>query len=107
MIVELTKENFEDIVLKSDKPVMIDFYAQWCGPCKNLIPTLENLASQYEDKVIVAKVNVDNERDITTNFGVMNLPTVLVMNNHQIVEKIIGLQSKETYQKSLDNTLMN
>jgi thioredoxin 1 len=106
MLVELTKENFEDIVLKSDRPVMLDFYAQWCGPCKNLIPTLENLASQYEDKVIVAKVNVDNERDITTNFGVMNLPTVLVMNNHQIVEKIIGLQSKETYQKSLDNMLI-
>ncbi len=106
MIVELTKENFEDIVLKSDKPVMIDFYAQWCRPCKNLIPTLENLATQYEDKVIVAKVNVDNERDITTNFGVMNLPTVLVMNNHEVVEKFIGLQSKETYQKSLDNMLI-
>jgi thioredoxin 1 len=105
MLVELTKENFEDIVLKSDRPVMLDFYAQWCGPCKNLIPTLENLASQYEDKVIVAKVNVDNERDITTNFGVMNLPTVLVMNNHQIVEKIIGLQSKETYQKSIEKMI--
>ncbi len=106
-MVELTKENFEDIVLKSDRPVMLDFYAQWCGPCKSLIPTLENLATQYEDKVIVAKVNVDNERDITTTFGVMNLPTVLVINNQEIVEKIIGLQSKETYQKSLDNTLIN
>ncbi len=105
-MVELTKENFEDIVLKSDRPVMLDFYAQWCGPCKSLIPTLENLAAQYEDKVIVAKVNVDKERDITTNFGVMNLPTVLVMNNHEVVEKIIGLQSKETYQKSLDNILI-
>ena len=79
MAIQLTKENFDEIALKGDKPVLIDFGRSWCGPRKTLTPTVEDLSKDYEGKVAVAKLNVDEEPEIAQRFGIMSIPTVFVM----------------------------
>ncbi len=90
----ITSENFENEVMKSTKPVLIDFYADWCGPCKMLGPVIEKLAEEI-DYAKVGKINVDNENALASAFGVMSIPTVVVMKNGQVVSKAVGVQSKE------------
>jgi thioredoxin 1 len=96
MALELTSQNFEEKVLKSDKPVLVDFWAEWCGPCRMIAPTIESIATEYHDKLVVGKVNVDNEPVISTKYGIRNIPTMLVFKNGEVVDKLVGALPKPT-----------
>lgn len=92
-IIQLTSDNFENEVLKSDKPVLVDFYADWCGPCKMMAPVVDQIAEENED-IKVGKINVDDEQDIASKYGVMSIPTIGFFKNGDIVEKSIGAKPK-------------
>jgi thioredoxin 1 len=91
-IIEVKSSGFKDVVLNSDVPVLVDFWASWCGPCKALTPIFEQLSQQYEGKVKFVKVNVDECPDIAGSYRIMNIPTVLLFKDGQVVEKLIGLR---------------
>ena len=93
--ITVTKENFEQEVLKADLPVLVDFWATWCGPCKMLGPELEKLAQEQEGKLIVAKVNVDEEEELAAQFGVMSIPTMIVFKNGEKKGQRVGFSKKE------------
>ena len=95
MALSLTTENFEQEVIKSDIPVLVDFWAQWCGPCRVLTPLIDELANEYEGKVKVCKLNIDDAPDAATKYGVMSIPTVLVFNNGQVAGESVGVVPKE------------
>lgn len=92
---KITKENFEEVVKKSEKPVLIDFWATWCGPCRMIAPVISQIAEEYKEELVVGKVNVDEEGELAVNFGVMSIPTLLVFKNGEVVNKAIGFMSKE------------
>ena len=94
MEITLTKQNFETEVLQSDKPVLIDFWAPWCGPCRMLAPAVEQIAEEYEGKAKVCKVNVDDEPELAGRFGIVSIPTVLVFKNGQLSDTLVGLRPK-------------
>ena len=93
--ITLTKDNFEQEVLKSDIPVLVDFWAVWCGPCQMLAPTIEELAKEYEGKVKVGKVNVDEEPELARQYGIMSIPTLIYFKDGQIAKQTMGVQPKE------------
>lgn len=101
----LTKANFEQEVLMSDKPVLVDFWAQWCGPCRAVAPVMEELANQYENKAKICKVNVDEEGELAAKFRIMSIPTVMLFKDGQMVEKVIGARPKEEFSKAIDKNL--
>ncbi|MDD3144129.1 MAG: thioredoxin [Candidatus Cloacimonetes bacterium] len=94
-MLEITSANFETEVMQSDLPVLVDFWAPWCGPCKALGPTVEKIAAETEGKVKVAKCNIDNARDIATRLSIMSIPTLMVFHKGQVAEQVIGLVQKE------------
>jgi thioredoxin 1 len=100
--IELTDSNFEAEVLKSDKPVLVDFWAEWCGPCKMIGPVVEELASEYEGKAVIGKVDVDSNPEISAKFGIRSIPTLLVFKNGEIVDKQIGAVPKTVLSEKLD-----
>jgi len=100
----ITDSNIEE-VLGSELPVMIDFWATWCGPCRMLSPTVEELASEYEGRVVVAKCNVDDCEDVSMRFGIRNIPTLLFFKNGEMVDRTVGLQSKKDLKEKLDSLL--
>ena len=102
MALEITDATFEEIVLKSDKPVLVDFWATWCGPCRMVGPIIEELSSDYEGKAVVGKVDVDANQEFAAKYGVRNIPTVLVFKNGEIVDKQVGAAPKNTYAEKLD-----
>ena len=102
MAIHFTDENFSKEVLSSDIPVLVDFYADWCGPCKMLAPVIEALAEEYEGKVKVGKLNVDNAPDTAQNYGIMSIPTLLYFKNGEIVNKSIGVVAKSEIEQVLN-----
>ena len=94
MAIELTDANFEELVIKSEKPVVVDFWAEWCGPCRMVGPVIEELAKDYEGTVVIRKVNVDNNPNISTQLGIRNIPTILFFKNGQVVDKQVGAVPK-------------
>lgn len=101
MAVEITDQSFQEAVLNSDKPVLVDFWAAWCGPCRMLGPIIEEIAIDFEGKAIVGKVDVDNNQQISVDYGIRNIPTVLIFKNGEVVDKIVGVSPKEVIAEKL------
>ncbi len=102
MATEITKSNFESIVMQSDKPVLVDFWAAWCGPCRMLAPTIDKLYEDYSDKAVIGKVNVDEENELAARFGVRSIPTVVLFKNGKAVEQVVGVRPYESFTQILD-----
>ena len=105
MALEITDSNFEETVLKSDKPVMVDFWAAWCGPCRMVGPIIDELSEEYEGKAIIGKVDIDSNQQYAAQFGVRNIPTVLVFKNGELVDRKVGVSSKNDYAQAIDKLI--
>jgi thioredoxin 1 len=101
-IINLTQDNFSKEVLESSTPVLVDFWAEWCGPCKMIAPVLDELADEYDGRVRIGKVNIDNEQGLAAEYGVRAIPTLLLFQNGQVAEQIVGLKSKRDLKNSFD-----
>ena len=101
-IITITEQNFEDEVLKSNLPVLIDFWAEWCGPCKMLTPILEELAPEYKGKVVIGKCDVDSNAPIAARYGIISIPTMLFVKNGDIIEQQTGILTKNALKTKID-----
>lgn len=102
MALEITDSSFAEILSKSkEQPVLVDFWAVWCGPCRTLGPIIEEVATDFDGKAIVGKVDVDNNQEISMQYGIRNIPTVLIFRNGEVVDKIVGVAPKETIAEKL------
>ena len=102
MALEITSANFEELVLKSDKPVLVDFWAEWCGPCRMVGPIVDELHNDYDGKAVVGKVNVDDQQEIAAQYGIRNIPTILFFKNGEMVDKNVGVAPKADLAKKID-----
>ena len=93
-VLKITSENYEEEVIKSDKKVLIDFYADWCGPCKMMSPIIDQIAEEKADSLKVGKINVDENQDLAMQYGVMSIPTIVILKNGQVQKKFVGLRDK-------------
>lgn len=101
-VLELTDSNFESAVLKSDKPVLVDFWAVWCGPCRQVAPIVEALAGKWGDRASVAKLNVDDFGPIAERYGIMSIPTLMLFKGGQVVERIVGVAPQASLEKKFE-----
>src|SRR5437660_6788442 len=101
-IVTLTPENFSDQVLKSQTPILVDFWAEWCGPCKMIAPVLDELAEEYDGRVKIGKVNIDDQQQLAAQYSVHAIPTLLLFHHGQVADQIVGLRSKRDLKASFD-----
>ena len=104
MELTITDANFQE-VLNTDKPVMVDFWATWCGPCRALAPTVEELANEYDGKAVIGKCNVDDNEDIPFKFGIRSIPTLLFFKNGELVDRLVGASPKEAIAAKIDALL--
>ncbi|WP_430811536.1 MULTISPECIES: thioredoxin [unclassified Carboxylicivirga] len=102
MLIEVTDANFEETVLKSDKPVLVDFWAEWCGPCRMVTPIVKELAEEYGDKAVITKMDVDSNPGTSVKFGIRNIPTILFFKNGEVVDKQVGAVPKTILASKLD-----
>jgi thioredoxin len=100
--VKVTDANFKSEVMGAGGPVVVDFWAEWCGPCKMVAPILDELASEYEGKVKIGKVNIDEHQDLATEYGIRAIPTLLLFKDGQVADQIVGLRSKRDFKNKLD-----
>ena len=103
--IDVNEENFDSIVMDSDKPVLVDFWAEWCGPCKMLTPTIEALAEEYKDTSSIVKINVDDSPAIATKYGIRSIPSILLFNKGDVVEQRVGAVSKDELAGMLDKII--
>ena len=106
MALEFTDSNFEELVLKSDKPVMVDFWAEWCGPCRMVGPVVEELGKEYDGQAVVGKLNVDTNPGISMKYGVRIIPTILFFKNGEVVDRSVGAVPKAMLAQKLDGQLV-
>ena len=102
LIVTLTQDNFDAQALKSTTPILVDFWAEWCGPCKQIAPLLDELATEYNGKVKIGKVDIDQHQSLASQYGVRAIPTLLIIKNGEVVEQMVGSKSKRDLKASLD-----
>jgi thioredoxin 1 len=105
MAKNITLQNFEQEVLNSDKPILLDFWAEWCGPCRMLTPILEKLKGEIGDTAEIGKVNVDEQRELAQKFGVMSIPSVFVMKGGRVVDSAVGVRQQAYYKSMIDKAL--
>jgi thioredoxin 1 len=105
-VVSVNKDNFAQEVLQSPVPVLVDFWAEWCGPCKMIAPVLDELADEYNGRVKIAKVNIDNEQGLAGQYGVRAIPTLLLFQKGEVAEQIVGLRSKRDLKASFDRVVV-
>jgi thioredoxin 1 len=105
MALEITDATFESVVLNSDKPVVVDFWAAWCGPCRMVGPVMEELSKDYDGRAVVGKVDVDSNQEFAAKYGVRNIPTVLVFKNGEVVTRQVGVAPKAVYAEAVDALL--
>jgi thioredoxin 1 len=105
MALEFTDNNFEELVLKSDKPVLVDFWAEWCGPCRMVGPVVEELAKEYDGKAVVGKLNVDHNPQVAMKYGIRSIPTILFIKNGEVVDRSVGAVPKSQLAGKLESQL--
>jgi thioredoxin 1 len=105
MALEITDATFNDVVLKSDKPVLVDFWAEWCGPCRMVGPIIDEISNEFEGKAVVGKVDVDNNHEFASKFGVRNIPTVLLFKNGELIDRKVGVSPKSVYVSAIEEHL--
>jgi thioredoxin 1 len=105
-LMEFTDQSFEQEVLKSDKPVLVDFWAVWCGPCRMIAPTVEALANDYAGKAKIGKMNVDDHGSVPQKYGIRSIPTLLLFKDGQVKEQLVGAQSRETIENAIKKHLV-
>jgi len=105
MALEITDATFEEVVLKATQPVLVDFWATWCGPCRMVGPIIEDLSKDYSGKAVIGKVDVDSNQEFAAKYGVRNIPTVLLFQNGEVVDKQVGVAPKATYSAKIDAVL--
>jgi len=105
MALEITDATFEELVLNSDKPVLVDFWATWCGPCRMVAPIIDELSAEFDGRAIIGKVDVDANQDFPSKFGIRNIPTVLIFKNGEVIGRQVGVAPKDTYAKAIEAAL--
>lgn len=101
----VTNENFDEMVLKSNIPVLVDFWASWCGPCRAVAPVMEELAEEYKGKIIIGKINVDEQNELAQKYRIMSIPTIMLFKDGQVAEKMVGSKPKSEFKSVIDKNI--